>query len=127
MPDAGSPRQWALFLHDTQRFCSKVTRYTSGMNGADFEGNELVYDAVLRNLELLGEAAKQIPDDIRERHPEVAWRRIAGLRDVLAHAYFGLEEETIWQVVSTSVPNLSLQLDAVAEAEGLPRLNNITQ
>ena len=109
-----------------QRFCSKVTRYTSGMNGADFEGNELVYDAVLRNLELLGEAAKQIPDDIRERHPEVAWRRIAGLRDVLAHAYFGLEEETIWQVVSTSVPNLSLQLDAVADAEGLPRLDNIT-
>jgi uncharacterized protein with HEPN domain len=57
----------------------------------------LVLDAVLRNLELLGEAAKQIPQDVRDSHPDIAWRRIAGLRDVLAHAYFSLEDDTLWQ------------------------------
>jgi uncharacterized protein with HEPN domain len=89
------------------------------MNAKQFAANELVTDAVLRNLELLGEAAKQIPDAVRHRHPDVPWRRIAGLRDVLAHAYFGLEDETIWQIVSSSVPALAAQLQAVALAEGL--------
>jgi len=103
-----------------QRFCSRVLRYCDGMNAEQFAADELVTDAVLRNLELLGEAAKQIPDAVRDRHPAVPWRRIAGLRDVLAHAYFGLEDETIWQIVSQSVPALSIQLNAVAHAEGLP-------
>ena len=75
---------------------------------------------MLRNLELLGEAAKQIPDSVRDRHPEVPWRRIAGLRDILAHAYFGLEDEMIWQIVSSSIPALAAQLNAVALAEDLP-------
>lgn len=101
-------------------FCSRVLRYTEGLSAEQFATNELVNDAVLRNLELLGEAAKQIPDAVRHRHPEVPWRRIAGLRDVPAHAYFGLEDDTIWQIVSSSVPALSVQLSAVALAEDLP-------
>ncbi len=103
-----------------QCFCSRVLRYTEGLSAEQFATNELVNDAVLRNLELLGEAAKQIPDAVRQRHPEVPWRRIAGLSDVLAHAYFGLEDDTIWQIVSSSVPALSVQLSAVALAEDLP-------
>ena len=103
-----------------QRFCSRVLRYCDGMNAEQFAADELVTDAVLRNIELLGEAAKQIPNAVRDRHPTVPWRRIAGLRDVLAHAYFGLEDETIWQIVSISVPALADQLNAVAHAEGLP-------
>lgn len=95
-------------------------RYSAGLSAEQFENNELINDAVLRNLELLGEAAKQIPGEVRQRHPQVPWRRIAGLRDVLANAYFGLEDETIWQIVTISVPALVVQLDAVAQAEGLP-------
>jgi uncharacterized protein with HEPN domain len=68
-------------------------------------------DAVLRNLELLGEAAKQIPEEMREKHPEIPWRRLAGLRDVLAHAYFSLEEDTLWQVIAESMPALHRQLN----------------
>jgi len=103
-----------------QRFCSRVMRYSEDLSAEQFEANPLVRDAVLRNLELLGEAAKQIPDNVRDRHPAVPWRRIAGLRDVLAHAYFGLEEDTIWQIVSSSVPALADQLKAVALAEEQP-------
>jgi uncharacterized protein with HEPN domain len=118
LPEPQGSRDWTLFLSDMQRFCARVIRYSDGMNAEQFAADELVTDAVLRNLELLGEAAKQIPDAIRGRHPDVPWRRIAGLRDVLAHAYFGLEDETIWQIVSSSVPALAAQLKAVALAEG---------
>lgn len=78
-----------------QRFCSRVMRYSEGLSSEQFEANELVRDAVLRNLELLGEAAKQVPDDVRDRHPAVPWRRIA-------------------------IPALAAQLKAVAPAEGQP-------
>jgi len=119
LPERQGARDWSLFLGDMQRFCSRVIRYCDGLNAEQLEANELVTDAVLRNLELLGEAAKQIPEPVRKRHPDVPWRRIAGLRDVLAHAYFGLEDATIWQIVSKSIPELSIQLNAVALAEGL--------
>ena len=120
MPERKESRDWTLFLSDMQLFCSKVMRYCKGLSAEQFAADDLVTDAVLRNLELLGEAAKQIPDSVRHRHPEVPWRRIAGLRDVLAHAYFGLEDETIWQIVSSSIPALAAQLNAVALAEDLP-------
>jgi uncharacterized protein with HEPN domain len=90
------------------------------MNTDQFAADGLVNDAVLRNLELFGKAAKQIPVYVRDRHPSVPWRRIADLRDVLAHACFGLEDETIWQIVRSSVSALATQLNAVALAEGLP-------
>jgi uncharacterized protein with HEPN domain len=117
LPEESSARDWTLFLHDMRRFCANVSRYTEGLDQQQFLADELIIDAVLRNLELLGEAAKQIPPDVRLRHPTVPWRRIAGLRDVLAHAYFGLEDETIGQTVSFSIPALAEQLTAVAMIE----------
>ena len=117
MPESSGSRDWSLFFRDMHHCCAKVMRYTHGLSQDQFLGNELVYDAVLRNLELLGEAAKQIPTEVQQRHPNVPWRRIAGLRDVLAHAYFGLEEDTIWQTIGHSIPALAEQLDAVASME----------
>ena len=74
------------------------------------------HDAVLRNLEILGEAGKRVPADVRARDEEIAWRRIAGLRDVLAHAYFGVDEDIIWNVVSVEVPALLPRLIALRSA-----------
>lgn len=117
MPERGSARNWSLFLLDMQGCCTKILRYSQGLTKQNFLADEKLVDAVLRNLEVLGEAAKQIPPAVRERHPQLPWRRIAGLRDGLAHAYFGLEEDTIWQIVSESIPALADQLDQVVEAE----------
>jgi uncharacterized protein with HEPN domain len=79
--------------------------------------NELVYDAVLRNLEVLGEAAKKVPEDVRNRYPWVEWRAIAGLRDVLAHAYFALDDATLWDIVARKVPALAEALRQILEEE----------
>jgi len=80
----------------------------------------MAYDATLRNLEILGEGAKKIPEDIRQRYPAVDWRGVAGLRDILAHAYFALENETLWKIIRTDVPELLMRLEQIErEAAGL--------
>ncbi|WP_460170904.1 HepT-like ribonuclease domain-containing protein [Thermus sp. FJN-A] len=92
-------------------------RYTEGLDFDAFVRNELVYDAVLRNLEVLGEAAEKVPGSIRARYPWVEWRAIAGLRDVLAHAYFALDDATLWDVVARKVPALAGELRRILEEE----------
>ena len=96
--------------------CEKVMR-SEGLDFHAFVRNELVYDAVLRNLEVLGEAAKKVPDSVRARHPTVERRAIAGLRDVLAHAYFALDEATLWDIVAQKVPALAEVLRQILEEE----------
>ena len=96
--------------------CEKVMR-SEGLDFHAFVRNELVYDAVLRNLEVLGEAAKTVPVSVRARHPSVEWRAIAGLRDVLAHAYFALDEATLWDIVAQKVPALAEVLRQILEEE----------
>ena len=85
-----------MFLSDMQIFCDKILRYTNGLNQQAFFASDVVLDAVLRNLELLGEASKQIPAEVRQLNS--------------AHAYFGLEEDTIWQIIQTSIPDLQSKL-----------------
>lgn len=70
----------------------------------EFLANVLVYDAVLRNLEIRGEAAKHVPDNVRGRMPEVAWREIAGMRDWLAHGYFTIKPDVVWDAIEVEVP-----------------------
>lgn len=75
----------------------------------------MAYDAVLRNLQIIGEAAKAVAADVRQSHPEVDWKGMAGLRDVIAHAYFGLDDETLWDVVTTKVPHLRHQVRRILD------------
>jgi len=93
----------------------KVVRYVGGREQRAFLADEMAFDATLRNLEILGEAARGIPDDVRARHPDVDWRAIAGLRDVLAHAYFALDDATLWDIVQNKVPRLLDHLDLIGE------------
>jgi len=78
-----------------------------------FVNNQMAYDAVLRNIDVVGEAAKHIPDDIRKNQTDIDWRRIAGMRDIVAHHYFSIHNEIVWDVVSNKIPELLSQVEEI--------------
>ena len=96
-------RDWRLFLNDIVQCCKKIRRYTGDLDQQQFLDDDRTYDAVVRNLEIIGEAAKRIPPEICQSMPTVEWRKVAGMRDWLAHAYFGIDADILWDVVENKV------------------------
>jgi uncharacterized protein with HEPN domain len=88
----------------------KIGRYTSQMDHDAFLKDELVIDGVARNLEIIGEAARQLPEEFRHNHAEVAWTQIAGLRNRIVHDYFGLDLEIIWEIIQHDLPEMEKQV-----------------
>ena len=105
-------RDVALLLEDILAAIGKIERYTAGIGREAFLGDEKTIDAVVRNLEIIGEAARQVPGDFAAAHPQVPWARIAGLRNRIVHDYFGLDLEIIWQILQVDLPQLKSQLPA---------------
>ncbi len=95
-----------MYLRDIAESCERILRYTSGLTKERLIADQKTYDAVVRNLEILGEAAKHVSDELRLKMPNVEWRKIAGMRDMLAHAYFGIDNNILWDVVTNKVPDL---------------------
>ena len=100
------PRDERVFLEDIVDACRKVQRYTSDLSLERFRDDEKTIDAVVRNLEVIGEAAKQISAETRGQMAGLDWQRIAGLRDILIHNYFGIDIDIIWDVLANKVPLL---------------------
>jgi uncharacterized protein with HEPN domain len=111
-------RDVRLYLEDIIESGTKILNFTAHLNFEEFCSNTMVFDAVLYNLGIIGEAAKNVPPDIRFRYPEIEWRKIAGLRDVIAHEYFGLEVETLWDIVRNKITPLLEQTKHILELEG---------
>ena len=107
-------RDPALLLDDMIRACEKIGRYMGDRSRESFESDEQAFDATLKNLEVIGEAAKRLPASIKDARPEVVWRDIAGLRDIIVHEYFGLDRDIIWDVAHRRVPELLVHLRALA-------------
>src|SRR3954468_22805313 len=104
-----------LLIEDMLAAICKIERYTSGMDEELlFRQDEKTVDAVVRNLEILGEATRQMPEDFMALHPEVPWRQVAGLRNRIVHDYFGLDLEMIWEVVRHDLPRLQTLLEQLA-------------
>ena len=81
-------RDWTFFLEDIQESCSRELRYTQGMTFEQFRADDKTYDAVVRNLEIIGEAGKGLPDDVRAMMPDIEWSKATGLCNIVAHALF---------------------------------------
>jgi len=106
-----------LYLDDIREACEKIMRYVQGLNLDHFVEDEKTFDAVVRNLEIIGEAAKHIPAEMRALYPDVEWNKIAGLRDIVAHEYFGLDEDILWDVVQNRIPVLLDRVRQILAAE----------
>jgi uncharacterized protein with HEPN domain len=105
-------RDWQTDFADIATACGKVTRFTAGMDRDAFFGDDRTFHAVIHCLLIVGEAAKHIPDDVRQRMPSIEWRKIAGMRDFLAHVYFAINNDIVWDVIQTKVPELLRALEA---------------
>jgi uncharacterized protein with HEPN domain len=108
-------RDVRLYLEDIVSCCDKIGRYTIGLTLERFRTNEMLVDAVVRNLEVIGEAAKWVPEQVRSSYPDVHWRRMAGLRDVISHGYFGLDLRLIWDIVQRDVPTARVKVAAILQ------------
>lgn len=105
-------RSPALYLSEMLACMDKVERYMAGISFNEFRQREQLMDAVERNIEKIGEAAAAIPDNIRDKHPEVPWKTIVGLRNKVIHHYFAVDPEVIYQIASKNIPETR---DAIAK------------
>jgi uncharacterized protein with HEPN domain len=94
------------YLHDIQETILKIRKFLEGVEYHDFIGNDEKVYAVIRALEIIGEAAKHIPDPIRDQYADIPWRAVAGMRDKLIHEYFGVNLSMVWQTVQEELPQL---------------------
>ncbi len=106
------PRDFEVYLEDIRQAIGKIQSYTAGITRDMFDQDDRTVDAVIRNLQIIGEAAKAIPDSIRAGYPNVEWKKIAGLRDILAHQYFEVDLDIIWDVLQNKLPELDRELGA---------------
>ena len=106
-------RTYDIYLQDVVEAINRIELYIQDTTRLQFEIDQMRFDAVVRNLEVIGEAIKRVPDSIRENYPSIAWRKIAGLRDRLIHAYFDVDIEIIWDIVQSELPTLKSEIQQI--------------
>lgn len=105
-----SKRPWEMIIEDILESIWNIEEYTRGMTEDEFLTQKIVKDAVVRNLEIIGEAAKNIPDSVRKEHSQIEWKEIVGLRNIIIHQYFGVDYQVIWSIVEKELPSLKEKL-----------------
>jgi uncharacterized protein with HEPN domain len=110
-------RSSLLLLEDIKKSCDRIVHYTAGLTRDQVFADLMRFDAVLFNLHVIGEAVKKLPPELREKHSDIAWREIAGLRDFVAHAYFALDLDILWDAIRRDIPTLFSRVQEIIALE----------
>jgi len=111
------PRNWKIRITDILECIAKIRRYTKGYSFDDFQDDEKTIDSVLRNLEIIGEAARHVPVEIQAKHPELPWAEMLTMRNIVIHEYHGVNLSIIWQTVKEDLPPLVSRLKRILQEE----------
>jgi len=113
------PRKWNLRIRDILASIERIIEYTRNLDFEQFRSDTKTFDAVVRNFEIIGEAATHVPEEIVAIHPEIPWQDMRDMRNVLAHEYFGINENIVWDTIQDDLLPLVPQLKSLLEREGV--------
>ncbi len=108
-----SSREWFFRLEDILDALERIQQYTDGLNLQKFESDQRTIDAVVRNLEIIGEAARHIPEPLVQEYPLIPWKYMRDMRNLLIHEYFGIHTGIIWETITNDLPPLQSQLESI--------------
>lgn len=110
-------RKWRAYIDDIITAMASIENFIAGMDFEEFVADDKTSSAVLRKLEIIGEAAKNIPDPVKQKSPHLPWREMAGMRDRLIHAYFGVDYELVWRTIRKRLPEVRAGLEKLLDKE----------
>jgi len=108
-------RDHKLYLKDILEAMESIETFVSGMDLQTFQADDKTMSAVLRKFEIIGEASKQVPDEIRKSYPKVPWKEMAAMRDKLIHAYFGVDYPLVWKTIKKRIPKVKRHIKEIQE------------
>jgi uncharacterized protein with HEPN domain len=111
------PKDDLIYIEHIRDSIKRILEYTANLQLDDFLGQTLIQDAVIRNLEIIGEATKQLSGDFKDKYPDIEWRKIAGMRDKLIHDYIGVDIWAVWAVVEKVLPEFRLKIENILKEE----------
>ena len=111
------PRDHRVYLDDILKSIDRIFLYVEQMDFEEFSADHKTVDAVVRNLEIIGEAARNLPDEVRDSMPEIEWKKIIALRNILIHEYFGVNNKIIWDIVKNKLSPLKTACEKVMETD----------
>lgn len=112
-------KKYLLYMSDIVESINRIHTYIQGVDYDSFSSNQMLMDAVIRNLEVIGEASKNLPEEIRVQYPMAPWRKMIGLRNILIHEYFGVDSEIVWQIITVNLSETKQVIEQIIEKERL--------